>query len=109
LEETEHFSGYGQQKVAKIVQCGEKIEEDAIRKDGLKFLRPIGVGYDPFGLVLSSSTMGPTLSSQGDRRLFTATVAAQFFYACMSMRRVSRAGREAYQHADSMPFGVGRE
>jgi hypothetical protein len=47
LEETEHFSGYGQQKVAKIVQCGEKIEEDAIRKDGLKFLRPIGVGHDP--------------------------------------------------------------
>ena len=33
----------------------------------------------------------------------------QFFYACMSVRRVSRAGREAYQHADPMPFRVGRE
>ena len=33
----------------------------------------------------------------------------QLFYVCMSMGRVSRAGREAYQHADSMPFRVGRE
>ena len=33
----------------------------------------------------------------------------QLFYARMSMRRVARAGREAYQQADSMPFRVGRE
>src|SRR5689334_22921380 len=33
----------------------------------------------------------------------------QLFYACMSMRRVSGAGREAYEHANSMPFCVGRE
>jgi hypothetical protein len=25
----------------KVVHCGEKIEEEAIRKGGLKFLRPI--------------------------------------------------------------------
>jgi hypothetical protein len=37
LEEIEHFCGCGQQEVAKIVQCGEKIEEEAIRKDGLEF------------------------------------------------------------------------
>jgi hypothetical protein len=36
LEETEHFCGCGQEKVAKIVHCGEKIEEEAIRKGGLK-------------------------------------------------------------------------
>jgi hypothetical protein len=39
LEETEHFCGCGQEKVAKIVHCGEKIEEEAIRKGGLKFFR----------------------------------------------------------------------
>jgi hypothetical protein len=36
LEETEHFRGCGQEKVAKIVHCGENIEEEAIRKGGLK-------------------------------------------------------------------------
>ena len=41
LEETEHFRGWRQEEVAKIVHCGEKIEEEAIRKGGLKFLRPI--------------------------------------------------------------------
>jgi beta-glucosidase-like glycosyl hydrolase len=41
LEETKHFCGRGQEKVAKIVHCGEKIEEEAIRKGGLK-------PYDPF-------------------------------------------------------------
>jgi hypothetical protein len=38
LEETEHFCGCGQEEVAKIVHCGEKIEEEAIRKGGLKIL-----------------------------------------------------------------------
>src|ERR1043166_7894227 len=33
----------------------------------------------------------------------------ELFYARMSMRGVSGAGREAYQHANSMPFGVGRQ
>src|SRR6185295_9608798 len=33
----------------------------------------------------------------------------QLFYACMSMRGVTGAGREAYQHAYLMLFGVGRE
>jgi hypothetical protein len=28
LEETEHFRRWLQEKVAKIVQCGEKIEEE---------------------------------------------------------------------------------
>jgi len=37
LEETEHFCGWCQEKVAKIVQCGEKIEEEAILADGLVF------------------------------------------------------------------------
>jgi hypothetical protein len=37
LEEIEHFCGCGQKEVAKIVHCGEKIEEEAIRKGGLKF------------------------------------------------------------------------
>jgi len=37
LEETEHFRGWHQKEVAKIVQCGEKIEVEAIRKGGLKF------------------------------------------------------------------------
>jgi hypothetical protein len=37
LEEIEHFRGWRQQEVAKIVQCGEKIEEEAIHKDGLEF------------------------------------------------------------------------
>ena len=41
LQETEHFYRGSQEKVAKIVQCGETIEEEAIRKGGLKFLRPI--------------------------------------------------------------------
>ena len=36
LEETQHFRGWRQEKVAKIVHCGEKIEE-AIRKGGLEF------------------------------------------------------------------------
>jgi hypothetical protein len=31
----------GQEKVAKIVQCGEKIKEEAIRKGGLKFFGTI--------------------------------------------------------------------
>ena len=33
----------------------------------------------------------------------------ELFYAGMNMRRVSSAGREAYQHADPVPFGVGCE
>src|SRR6185369_9860402 len=33
----------------------------------------------------------------------------QLFYARMSMRGVSGAGREAYQHANTMSFGVGRQ
>jgi hypothetical protein len=33
----------------------------------------------------------------------------QLFYARMRMRGVTRAGREAYQHADAVPFRVGRE
>src|SRR5687768_10971227 len=33
----------------------------------------------------------------------------QFFYARVRMRRVTRSGRKAYQHADAVPFGVGRE
>jgi hypothetical protein len=37
LEETEHFCGRGQHEVAKIVHCGEKIAEEAIRKGGLEF------------------------------------------------------------------------
>jgi hypothetical protein len=37
LQETEHICGGPQQQVAKIVQCGEKIEEEAIRKGGLNF------------------------------------------------------------------------
>jgi len=41
LKVTEHFGGWRQEKVAKIVQCGETIEEEAIRKGGLKFLRPV--------------------------------------------------------------------
>jgi hypothetical protein len=28
LEETEHFRGCGQEKVAKIVQCGEALTEE---------------------------------------------------------------------------------
>ena len=39
LEEIEHLCRWPQEKVAKIVQCGEKIEEEAIRKGGLNFLR----------------------------------------------------------------------
>jgi hypothetical protein len=42
LEETEHFCGCGQEKVAKIVHCGEKlflpIEEDATREVASSFL-----------------------------------------------------------------------
>src|SRR6476620_10096714 len=33
----------------------------------------------------------------------------QFFYARMRMGWVARAGRQPYQHADPVPFGVGRE
>ena len=33
----------------------------------------------------------------------------QLFHARMSMRGVTRAGREAHQHADPVPFRVGRE
>src|SRR6185295_10402871 len=33
----------------------------------------------------------------------------QLFYACMSMRGVSGAGRETYQHANPVPCGVGRQ
>src|SRR5688572_1787809 len=33
----------------------------------------------------------------------------QLFCACMSMRRVSHARRETYQHADPVPFDIGRE
>jgi len=36
LKETEHFCHWLQQEVAKIVHCGEKIAEEAIRKGGLK-------------------------------------------------------------------------
>jgi len=32
LKDTEHFCRWREQKVAKIVQCGENIEEEAIRK-----------------------------------------------------------------------------
>jgi hypothetical protein len=31
LDETQHICGCGQEEVAKIVQCGEKIEEEATR------------------------------------------------------------------------------
>ena len=42
LEETEHFFGWRQEKVAKIVQCGEpdilnKHAKEATRKGGLSF------------------------------------------------------------------------
>lgn len=42
LEETQHFCGWGQKKVAKIVQCGEqlslnKTEEKATCESGLDF------------------------------------------------------------------------
>jgi hypothetical protein len=41
LEETEHFRGCGQEKAAKIVQCGEHLlftkSKEATRKGGLKF------------------------------------------------------------------------
>ncbi len=33
----------------------------------------------------------------------------QFFHAGMGMSRVTRAGREAYQHADLLPLRVGRK
>jgi quercetin dioxygenase-like cupin family protein len=33
----------------------------------------------------------------------------QLFYARMRMRGITRAGRETYQHADAVPFRVGRE
>ena len=33
----------------------------------------------------------------------------QLFHARMRMRGITRAGREAYQHADPVPFRVGRE
>src|SRR4029079_2412380 len=33
----------------------------------------------------------------------------QLFYASMSMRGITGAGREAYEHANSVPFGVGRK
>src|SRR4051812_33662098 len=33
----------------------------------------------------------------------------QFFDARMRMRGVNRTRRESYQHADPVPFGVGRE
>jgi hypothetical protein len=33
----------------------------------------------------------------------------QLFYAGMSMRWVTRAGRQPYQHADPVPLRVGRE
>src|SRR6185503_14001738 len=33
----------------------------------------------------------------------------QLFYACMSMRGVTGAGREAYQHANPVSCGIGRE
>src|SRR5437588_9563955 len=33
----------------------------------------------------------------------------QLFDACVSMRRITRAGLQAHQHADPMPFGVSRE
>src|SRR6185369_6032610 len=33
----------------------------------------------------------------------------QFFHARMTMRWITRAGRQAYQHADPVPFRVGRE
>jgi hypothetical protein len=43
LEETEHFCGGGQEKVAKIVQCGEQFffynSQEATRGGGLKFFR----------------------------------------------------------------------
>jgi len=41
LQETEHFVRWSQKQVAKIVHCGEKIEEEAIRKGGLKFFAVI--------------------------------------------------------------------
>lgn len=37
LEEPEHFRRWRQQKVGKIVQCGQKIEEEAIRKGASNF------------------------------------------------------------------------
>ena len=45
LEATEHFYLWRQEKVAKIVQCGEhsflnKIEVEATREGGLKFFLP---------------------------------------------------------------------
>jgi len=51
LKETEHLRPWRQEKVAKIVQCGEKIEAAAIRKGGLKFFTTIYF-YDPFILFL---------------------------------------------------------
>jgi hypothetical protein len=44
LAATEHFCGWRQQKVAKIVQCGEHLSiiiEEVTHEGGLKFLRDV--------------------------------------------------------------------
>jgi len=45
LEEAKDFCRGCQQEVAKIVQCGEKIEEEASCKGGLKFFAASPVSY----------------------------------------------------------------
>jgi hypothetical protein len=52
----------------------------------------------------------PATGSHGLRPSIQLTVEEmQLFGAGMSMRWVARARREAYQHADPMPFGISRE